>query len=228
MIVTTWGGGARGSEMVRLLYANMAGRKRNVLFINGLYTFLTEYAKMQSMTGHSRIIARTAAYQTTRLLLLVLLCAHYAAGYICCYMGMENERCIRYFHEIFVYSGHSMKSEHFSDILGEYNALNTGVELKLADFRQFMACVLIASTNSTFPGLDSEDENVIAAHQSFNHSVNTGRSTYGLEEVGAATTLAPDAVAIMQQVCLRWQAFIRLIHPILHEKIVLEDNVSCR
>ncbi|KAJ3980227.1 hypothetical protein F5890DRAFT_1477902 [Lentinula detonsa] len=224
VIVATWGGGARGTEMEHLLYANLPGRTRSAFLLNGLYTIFTEYSKTQSIKGHSKIVARTAAYQVNRLLILVLCCCHYAAGYIGCFVGMGKERASRYFHEIFVCSGRPMRADDFSNVLGEYNTSTMGVELKLADFRQFMACVLISSTSSGFLTLEEEDENVVAAHESFNHSVRIGRTKYGLEEVGDATSLAPDVVAGMQQVSLRWQAFLRLVHPVLHEKVSVEDK----
>ncbi|KAJ3739128.1 hypothetical protein DFH05DRAFT_1595951 [Lentinula detonsa] len=224
VIVATWGGGARGTEMEHLLYANLPGRTRSAFLLNGLYTIFTEYSKTQSIKGHSKIVARTAAYQVNRLLILVLCCCHYAAGYIGCFVGMGKERASRYFYEIFVCSGRTMLADDFSDVLGEYNTSTMGVELKLADFRQFMACVLISSTSSGFLTLEEEDENVVAAHESFNHSVRIGRTRYGLEEVGDATSLAPDVVAGCSRFLSGGRLFLRLVHPVLHEKVSAEDK----
>ncbi|KAF5370967.1 hypothetical protein D9757_009899 [Collybiopsis confluens] len=226
LVVATWGGGARGTEMELLQYANREGKPRTAFMINGLYTIITSYSKTQQIKGYGKTVARCPAYQATRLLILVLCCGHYAAGYIACYIGMDIEQASRYFYEIFVCSGRPMTSTHFSNLLGEYNTLTTGIELKLADFRQFMACLLISSTSSGFLKLEDEDENVRAAHESFNHSVHTGRSRYALDDVGDATTLASDVISRMQQVSLRWQAFLRLVHPILHEKISVSDMGS--
>ncbi|KIK52403.1 hypothetical protein GYMLUDRAFT_967365 [Collybiopsis luxurians FD-317 M1] len=225
LIVTTWGGGARGTEMVDLLYANHPQNgRRQAFFINGLFTIVTEYSKTQSIKGTGETTARTPAYQVTRLLILVIGVAYYAAGYIGCYLGMEKYECSRYFYELFVCSGHSMKSTHFSNTLGEFNIITTGIDLRLTDFRQFMACLLISSTSSSFVDLEDEDPQVVDAHRSFNHSVMTGRAHYGREQVAGAISLAPDAVARMQEVSLRWQAFLRLIHPVILSKMQSEEE----
>ncbi|KAF9065236.1 hypothetical protein BDP27DRAFT_1366602 [Rhodocollybia butyracea] len=221
-IVITWGGGARGTEMEGLLYANRARCKRNVFFINALLTILTDYSKQ----GSGKTTARTPAYQVTRLLIVVLVCVHYAAGYIGCFMGMEKDHCSRYFYEVFLVSGRSMKSTNFSQILADYNSITMGIDLHLADFRQFMCCLLISTTSSHFIDLDEEDPNVVAAHEAFNHSVKTGRENYGLDDIAKSTTLASDVVSRMQSVSLRWQAFIRLVHPIHLGKIHAEDQGS--
>lgn len=216
--MTTWGGGARGTEMERLCYANRYGRKRDGMFMNGLFTILTEYSKQQSIKGSGKIIARTPAYQVSRLVILLVCVVYYAAGYIGCYMGMDKKDCSRYFYEFFVRSGRPMSTKHFTDILGRMNGITTGIDLKLADFRQFMACIIISSTLTGFIDPDDEDENVREAHKQFNHSVAMGRSNYGLQDVGDATTLAPEVISTMQQVSLRWQVFLRLVHPILKEE----------
>ncbi|KAF5390736.1 hypothetical protein D9757_004567 [Collybiopsis confluens] len=219
LVVTTWGGGARGTETEKLLYANHPRNTRNVFFINGFLTIITEYSKTQSIKGAGNLLARIPAFQVSRLLILVLSLVYPAAGYINCYLGADKLSCSPYFYEMFVLRGKSMTSDNFSKVLGEYNKINAGVELKLADFRQFMACVLISSTHSNFTELKDEDDNVQAAHQSFNHSVETGRKHYGLDDVGQGTRIAPDAIAHMQQVSLRWHAFMGMLHPILLKKI---------
>ncbi|KIK52390.1 hypothetical protein GYMLUDRAFT_967273 [Collybiopsis luxurians FD-317 M1] len=219
LIMTTWGGGPRGTEIAYLQYANRHNSLRNAFFINGFYTIVTEYSKTQSIKGPGQVLARTPAYQVNRLLILIFGVAHYAAGFIGCFMGMEKVNCSRYFYEVFVRSGRPMKSRDFSKVLGDFNTVNAGVGLQLTDFRQVMSCLLLSATYSSFDDLENEDPEVIDAHKSFNHSVAVGRAHYGREQVAKATNLAPDAVALMQQVCLRWQAFIRLIHPILQSKI---------
>ncbi|KAJ3991696.1 hypothetical protein F5050DRAFT_1812256 [Lentinula boryana] len=222
LVVTTWGGGARGTEMEKLLFANHLRNTRNVFFINGFLTFITEYSKTQSITGAGRVIARTPAFQVNRLLTLIILVAYKAAGYLNCYMGADKMACTPYFYDVFVCRGKPMESSEFTKALGEHNRINAGVELKLADFRQFMACVLISSTSCGFLDMKDEDDNVQAAyavHESFNHSVQMGQAHYGLDDVAHGTRIAPDAVAHMQQVSLRWQAFMGLVHPVLHSKL---------
>lgn len=223
LVVTTWGGGARGTEMQLLCYANRQGRKRDGMVMNGLFTIMTEYSKQQSIRGSSKVIARTPAFQVSRLLVLVLCSVHYAAGYISCFMGMAKADCSRYFYEFFVLSGRPMSTKNFTDTLGRYNSITTGIDLKLADFRQFMACIIISSTLCGFIDPTEEDDNVRAAHESFNHSVKMGQTNYGLQDVGDATTLAPETIANMQQVSLRWQAFLRLVHPVIHAELDLPE-----
>ncbi|KAJ3839416.1 P-loop containing nucleoside triphosphate hydrolase protein [Lentinula raphanica] len=198
LICTTWGGGARATEVEYTLYANYPDKQRNVYYINGLLTIVTEYSKTQSITGAGKLVARTPAYQVNRLLVLVLGLAFWAAGYIGCHVGMAKESCERYFYEVFVLTGHSMTSKKFSDVLGSFNSANIGVNARQADFRQLMACMLISATSTNFLDTEDEDPNVIAAHESFGHSLDTGRAHYGLEST-ASIGLAPDAVAHMQQ-----------------------------
>lgn len=219
LTVTTWGGGARGTEMEHLLFANHPRNTRNVFFINGFLMITTEYSKTQSMIGGGHIVARTPAFQVNRLLILLISILYRTAGYISCYIGSDKMSCQPYFYNLFVYRGRSMKSEDFTKVLGDYNQINAGVELKLADFHQFMSCVLIYSTLCSFLPQEEEDENVWAAHAQFNHSVEVGRAHYGRDAVAKGTCIAPDAIANMQQVSVHWQAFVGLLHHVFQGKI---------
>ncbi|KAJ4463469.1 P-loop containing nucleoside triphosphate hydrolase protein [Lentinula lateritia] len=223
LISTTWGGGSRGTEIERLLYSNSPRNTRNVFMINGLLTILTEYQKTQSLTGAGKLIARSPAFQVNRFLILILGVAYWAAGYIGCRIGMEKSNCQRYFYEVFVVTGKPMESRDFSKILGSLNGIHLGADLKLQDFRQLMSCMLISSTSTSFFDPNDEDPNVVAAHESFGHSLEMGRSGYGLDST-SATGLAADAVAHMQQVCLKWQVFINLVHPVLEQKVSRESQ----
>ncbi|KAF8830860.1 hypothetical protein HHX47_DHR2000766 [Lentinula edodes] len=219
LICTTWGGGSRGTEIEHLLYANHPRNLRNVFIINGLLTIVTEYQKTQSIAGAGKLIARTPAFQVNRLLILVLGVAYWAAGYIGCYIGMDKLNCQRYFYEVFVVTGVSMESKDFSKVLGSLNSIHLGIELKLSDFRQLSACLLISSTSTSFFDPNDEDPNVVAAHESFGHSLDMGRVNYGLDSTSEATGLAADAVAHMQQVSIRWQVFLKLVHPVLESQV---------
>ncbi|KAJ3712543.1 hypothetical protein DFJ43DRAFT_1161447 [Lentinula guzmanii] len=157
----------------------------------------------QSITGAGRIIARTPAFQVNRLLILIILVAYKAAGYLNCYMGADKMACTPYFYNVFVCRGSQWKAQSLPR-------------------PWFMACVLISSTSCGFLDMKDEDDNVQAAyavHESFNHSVQMGQAHYGLDDVAHGTRIAPDAVAHMQQVSLRWQAFMGLVHPVLHSKL---------
>ncbi|KAJ3871158.1 hypothetical protein F5051DRAFT_446546 [Lentinula edodes] len=219
LISTTWGGGSRGTELEHLLYANHPRNLRNVFIINGLLTIVTEYQKTQSIAGAGKLIARSPAFQVNRLLILVLGVAYWAAGYIGCYIGMDKSNCQRYFYEVFVVTGVTMESKDFSKVLGSLNSIHLGIELKLSDFRQLSACLLISSTSTSFFDPNDEDPNVIAAHESFGHSLEMGRVNYGLDSTSEATGLAADAVAHMQQVSIRWQVFLKLVHPVLEQQV---------
>ncbi|KAJ4493425.1 hypothetical protein C8J55DRAFT_484850 [Lentinula edodes] len=221
LISTTWGGGSRGTEIEHLLYANHPRNLRNIFIINGLLTIVTEYQKTQSIAGTGKLIARTPAFQVNRLLILVLGIAYWAAGYIGCYIGMEKLNCQRYFYEVFVITGVSMESKDFSKVLGSLNSNLLGIDLKLSDFRQLSACMLISSTSTSFFDPNDEDPNVVAAHESFGHSLEMGRVNYGLDSTSEATGLAADTVAHMQQVSTRWQVFIKLVHPVLEKQVEL-------
>ncbi|KAJ3870944.1 hypothetical protein F5051DRAFT_446885 [Lentinula edodes] len=219
LISTTWGGGSRGTEIEHLLYANHPRNLRNIFVINGLLTIVTEYQKTQSVAGAGKLVARTPAFQVNRLLVLILGVAYWAAGYIGCFIGMEKPNCQRYFYEVFVLTGVSMESKDFSKVLGSLNSINLGIDLKLSDFRQLSACMLISSTSTSFFDPNDEDPNVVAAHESFGHSLDMGRVNYGLDSTSEATGLASDAVAHMQQVSIKWQVFVKLIHPVLEKQV---------
>ncbi|KAK7014747.1 hypothetical protein VNI00_019291 [Paramarasmius palmivorus] len=171
------------------------------------------------MTGKSKSLARTPSHLVGRLLVLVLSQAYWAAGHICLYVGMKPESARKYFYEVFVVSGQSMTADGFSKVLGTFNSTYLGFEIKLRDFRQLMSCMLITFTRSSFYESDDEDVDVQWAHESFGHSVEVGRAHYGLDVCSSATLMAPDAIANMQRVCLRWHVFIHQLHPSLKNNI---------
>ncbi|KAL0564967.1 hypothetical protein V5O48_017067 [Marasmius crinis-equi] len=212
LLMATMGGGARGTEFEKLLYANSPRHTRNIFFINGFLTIITEYIKTQSMTGHGKTIARVAA-----------LAVYYAAGYVCMALGMPKEDCERYFYEVFVISGKSMTSEKFSASLGTWNSTHLGIELKLRDFRQLMSCLLITFTNSSFDR-DDEDVATVAAHESFGHSVEVGQQYYGLEICNGGTTIASDSMVRMQRVSLRWHSNIGHLPRTLQKRVKTGSN----
>ncbi|KAG7093165.1 hypothetical protein E1B28_009447 [Marasmius oreades] len=158
LIVCTWGGGARGTELQHLSYANHPSHPRNILFINGILTIVTTYNKTLSNTGVGKMIARSPAVRVSRLFVLVLWQVYWACAHLSLYTGMSKESSQRYLHEVFVLLGESMSSEKFSFTLGYYNSLSVGFQIKLADFRQLMA------TLSLFPG----KHHLYTSHQAVN------------------------------------------------------------
>ncbi|KAJ3871558.1 hypothetical protein F5051DRAFT_446066, partial [Lentinula edodes] len=225
LISTTWGGGSRGTEIEHLLYANHLRNLRNIFVINGLLTIVTEYQKTQSVAGAGKLMAYTPAFQVNRLMILVLGVAYWAAGYLGCFIGMDKLNCQRYFYEVFVLTGVSMESKDFSKVLGSMNSLNLGIGLKLSDFHQLTACMLISSTSTSFFDPNNEDPNVVAAHELFGHSLDMGRINYGLDSMSEATGLAADAVAHMQQVSIKCQVFLKLVHPVLEQQVHQDGGI---
>ncbi|KAG7091696.1 hypothetical protein E1B28_010717 [Marasmius oreades] len=217
LIVCTWGGGARGTELQHLSYANHPSHSRNILFINGILTVVTTYNKTLSITGVGKMIARSPAVRVSRLLVLVLWQVYWACAHLSLYTGMSKESSQRYLHEVFVLSGESMTSEKFSSTLGYYNSLSVGFQIKLADFRQLMATLLINFTHSCF--YDEDDDEMRMVHESFGHSVAVGQKHYAVDFVNSATDLSSDLVARMQVVSFKWQLFIGLLHQSLKTKI---------
>ncbi|KAJ3848190.1 hypothetical protein EV368DRAFT_86897 [Lentinula lateritia] len=185
----------------------------------GLGIALFEHQKTQSIAGAGKLIARTPTSQVNRLLILILGVASWAAGCIGCYIGMEKVKSQRYFYELFVITGVSMVSKDFSKVLGSLNSIHLSIDLKLSDFHQLSACMLISSMSTSFFDPDDEDPDVVAAHKSFGHSLDTGRVNHGLDTTSEATGLAADAVAHSQQVSIKWQVFLKLEHPVLEQQV---------
>ncbi|KAL0067297.1 hypothetical protein AAF712_005695 [Marasmius tenuissimus] len=217
LVCTTWGGGARGTEVEGLLYANHPRRRRNMFFMNGFLTMITEYNKTQSQTGAGKTIARTPSFEVNCLLLLLLSVVYYAASHISLFLGMRKADAQRYLYEIFVLSGKSMTPEQFSSALGTFTSTHLGIHLGLRDFRQFMSCCLITFTQSTFFDTDDEDVDLRWLHEAFGHSKDVGESHYGLEVCNSGTTLTSTAISNMLRVSLRWHEFINQLHPLLRK-----------
>ncbi|KAJ8085325.1 hypothetical protein PM082_004121 [Marasmius tenuissimus] len=217
LVCTTWGGGARGTEVEGLLYANHPRRRRNMFFMNGFLTMITEYNKTQSQTGAGKMIARTPSFEVNCLLLLLLSVVYYAASHISLFLVMRKADAQRYLYEVFVLSGKSMTPEQFSSALGTFTSTHLGIHLGLRDFRQFMSCCLITFTQSTFFDTDDEDVDLRWLHEAFGHSKDVGESHYGLEVCNSGTTLTSTAISNMLRVLLRWHEFINQLHPLLRK-----------
>ncbi|KAL0563462.1 hypothetical protein V5O48_018605 [Marasmius crinis-equi] len=222
LVMATVGGGARGTEFEKLLYANHPRHTRNLFFVNGFLTFITEYLKTQHMTGAGKTIARIAAFAVNRILILHLSQVYYAASHVCLAVGMPKEDCERYLYEVFVINGKSMTSEKYSASLGTWTSTHLGIELKLRDFRQLMSCLLITFTGCSF--FDRDDEDVVSAHESFGHSVEVGQQHYGLLVCNGGTSMATDTMAKMQRVSLRWHGQVGVLPPTFQKTIKTDAN----
>ncbi len=213
--------------MEHLLYANHPRNQRNVFFINGFLTFLLSYIKTRSITGLDKLIARTAAFQVNTYFVLLLGPVYWAAAHLGLLTDMDKPSASKYLYEVFVLSGTSMTSKMFADTLGDFNGTHLGVGAKLRDFRQLMSCVLISATGTSHTEPNDDDINVTMAHQSFGHEVTTGRTHYAIESITQATKLAPDVIARMQEVSLKWQVFVKLVHPVVQARLKKEHQASC-
>ncbi|KAK1234421.1 hypothetical protein PQX77_002380 [Marasmius sp. AFHP31] len=227
LVCTTWGGGARGTEVEGLLYANHPRRRRNMVFMNGYLTVITEYNKTQSQMGAGKTIARTPSFEVNCLLLLLLSVVYYAAGHISLYLGMRKADAQRYFYEVFVLSGKSMLAEQFSSALGTFTSIHLGIRMGLRDFRQFMACCLIHFTKKSFFDRDDEDMDERWIHATFGHNKEVGEAHYALEISNSGTTLTTTAISHMILVSKRWHEFLGLLHPKLQKgKNMLSETPS--
>ncbi|KAL0060144.1 hypothetical protein AAF712_013070 [Marasmius tenuissimus] len=219
LVCATWGGGARGTETEHLLYANHPRRHRNIFFMNGFLTIVTEYNKTQSITGVGKTIARSPAFAVSRLLLLLLSVVYYAAGHLALCIGMSKKDAQRYFYEVFVLSGSSMTSEKFSAALGAHTANHLGIHLGLRDFRQLMALCLVRFARSSFYDTDDEDMDLSWLHHAFGHSKEVAETHYGLEICNSGHEMTTTSIASMQRVSSRWHKFIEQLHPALMKKL---------
>jgi hypothetical protein len=156
------------------------------------------------------MLARVPAFEVAQYLILVLNLAYYAASHICTFMGLGVEKGQRYLYEVFLQSGVPMVSRDFSSVLGRFNLKYLNKDFRLLDYRQLLAACLIAKTGSSF---DDEDEELVSKHESFGHTMKTGRAHYAVELVGHSTTTSPDAVAQWQKVSTNWHWFTGLSYP---------------
>ncbi|KAL0566552.1 hypothetical protein V5O48_015458 [Marasmius crinis-equi] len=217
LVFVTWGGGARGTEMQHLYYANHPTHTRHHVFFNGISTFIIEYTKTFSRYGHGRLVARTPAPSVSRLLIVVTWQVYWACQRLSIAIGRDPEDADRYLYEIFLLKGRSMTSEKYSETLAEFNTITTGFPLTLQPFRQFMSALLIRYTQSTFT--DPDDEETRLAHESFGHSAAVGQSNYGITHLTDLTGIATDRMAQMQRVSYRWHAAVGVIHESLVDKL---------
>ncbi|KAL0059321.1 hypothetical protein AAF712_013948 [Marasmius tenuissimus] len=213
LVFVTWGGGARGTEMQHLLYANRNTHTRHFIIVNGVPTIITSYNKTQSIVGAGKLIGRTAAPGVNRLLILVIWQVYFTCSRLSLSVGIEREDAARYLYEMFVLSGRSMTSDKFSKTLGHYTHLTTGARLTLQPFRQMMTALLIYFTQSTFN--DPDDPDMKLVHESFGHGVSIGQSRYNVTFLTALTGIPVDGIAKMHIVCFKWQKSAGVLHPAL-------------
>ncbi|KAL0064497.1 hypothetical protein AAF712_008555 [Marasmius tenuissimus] len=220
LIFTTWGGGARGTEMQHLLYANHPNQTRHFFIVNGVPTIVMRYNKTQSIQGSGKMIARTPAPKVTRLLILLIWQVYHVCSRFGRLIGFENEDAQRYLCEMFVLSGRSMTSAHYSSTLSEYNTRTIGFALSIQPFRQLMCALLIRFTLTSFNDLDDEDVKV--GHQLFGHGVSIGQLNYNIDSLSSITGLAIDQFAQMFRVCTKWHKKAGFLHPALDETVIEE------
>lgn len=192
--------------------------------LSGILSLFTNYTKAMANTGHGNSLVRAAALQVLRFLVLILGDAFWAAAHLGCYIQMPKPHCRKYLYEVFVRNGKSMTSADFSKRLGRFTYNKLGRSLKLADFQQFMSCLMIHVIQTMFHE-DEEDPDVVIAHEAFGHTPTVGRKHYGLGATTKAMNLLLDSIRNMHQVCLKWQAYVKLPHPSISKNGQLDAEV---
>ncbi|KZT05673.1 uncharacterized protein LAESUDRAFT_759917 [Laetiporus sulphureus 93-53] len=211
LVVSTFGGGARGTEMDDLRYIIRGRAERHFFFLNGWGTIVTTYVKTKQLEHHGRLLARVPAPAVTRLLMALLgviypACAHFACDI------MEIEDAKRYNEYIFVQSGRIMDSERQSRCLGFHTERLLGIPLRLRDWRQVMCSILVNIVHVDFGEPDDEDDDLHAIHRQFGHSVKVANKHYGLQKNDALEGVSHTVVASMQSVSIRYHAKLDQLH----------------
>ncbi|KAL0563946.1 hypothetical protein V5O48_018111 [Marasmius crinis-equi] len=215
LILSTGGGGARGTEFENLLYANEPLQQRNIFIVNGLVTNIAHYSKSLALTGHLKRVLRTPDPIVSQYTLLVYGVASFATGSI----GFETElmeraNAQRYFYHMFLKDGKPLNISQFSKIVGDFNAHAVNVEMKIADYRQFMTAIQVAFVGSAILDPQSEKNlNIRATHALFGRTVAVGRASYGADDKTAAFGFSDDLHSEMQRISLAWHEVIGLAHP---------------
>lgn len=220
LLVTTSPGSARGTEWCNTYYANHSSHAKNLHCLNGMPCFEFLYGKMQSQTGHNnKAVLRTPAFQVMRYLLLLLTTVYYAAAHIGVFIGMEKEVADAYLYQIFVRYGHPMTSDNFTKVMQNMTRTTLNLQLGLRDYRQLDKTLLTIKCKLSMDEPDDEAEEDMALHTMHGHTVDIGRTQYGLQTTNATEKLAQDQVSFMQRIAVSWHWHIHFIHP-HHKKLV--------
>ncbi|KAH7908979.1 hypothetical protein BJ138DRAFT_1103052 [Hygrophoropsis aurantiaca] len=226
-VISTWGGGARGTECDHLKYEVYGEGSRHLFVLNGQVTIVTTYAKTQSIQGHGRLVARTPASAVSRQLLAVIALVYPAAAHLATYI-MPVDRARAYLSYIFVQNGFVMDSGLFTKTIAHHTRKHIGIALGLRDWRQTMCTMLVNIAKVDFGRPEPDDTDLVAIHDMFAHSQSVANAHYALQVTDALPSISHTAVAQMQRVSHRWHQTIGQLHPDLIEtvKAPLDDGMQ--
>jgi hypothetical protein len=211
-IISTMGGGARGTEFDHLQYEIRDNAQRNLFVLNGLVTIVTEYVKTRSHHGQGRLIARTIPWQLGRLVLLIYGVVFPAASHIAAY-ALGRERAEPYLSYMFVLNGKIMDSKDFSKVINSVTSRFFDISMGLRRYRQTMSVILVHFSKIDFGDLDLEEADLQEIHYMFGHSAATAARNYALQSTDSTHDLSHTSIASSQCVCLHYHAAICLAHP---------------
>ncbi|KAG2740332.1 P-loop containing nucleoside triphosphate hydrolase protein [Suillus brevipes Sb2] len=217
-VVSTWGGGARGTECDHLKFEVDGQGARQIFILNGLVTVSTTYVKTASIQGHGKLIARCPSHSASRLLLVVLGVIYPAAAELATFV-MSVEKAKSYLSYVFIQDGVPMNTRDFSQAVGAVTQRYLGRALGMRDWRQLMSTMLVNISKVDFGIVDEEDAGLLAIHDAFGHSQSVAEAHYALQSTNALTEISHTAVSSMQRVSKRWHAtieklFDRLLGPL--------------
>jgi hypothetical protein len=207
LVVSTWGGGARGTECNHLKFEVDGQGDRHLYILNGLVTISTTYVKTASIQGHGKLIARCPSHAVSRLLLVVLGVIYPAAAMLSTYV-MPIDKAKTYLSYIFVQNGSVMDTDKFSHSISDITLRYIGLGMGMRDWRQVMSTMLVNIARVDFGSADQEDHELAAIHHAFGHSQSVAETHYALQTTNALTEISHTAVASMQRVSKRWHSTI--------------------
>lgn len=174
----TWPGAARGSEIEHLQYVNRHSR-RNVYFVNGLLTFVSDYNKTTAINGTSTLIPRAVPPRLARIYILLFAVLYPTASYLCTALGMVP-RAQLYQRYVFVRGARTLDPIAMSDILQDRTWLGLQCSMGLRHTRQLIIFIL---KNAIRIVLEEGKEGAALdiLHDLCGHSARTAESHYAID-----------------------------------------------
>ena len=230
-MVSSWGGGARGTECDHLEFEIGENSQRQLFILNGHTTIVTQYTKQRSHQGKGKQIARVVPRALARLMLLIYGVVYPAASFLAPWVLSKHSAEIYRTH-MFVYRGRPADSDDFSKFLMAFTERQLGVKMGLRDWRQVMCTILVNITRADFCHPDEDDQEMNAIHAQFAHSPLTASRNYALQISNALAAISHTDVASNQRVSLMYHSTIGMSSPgasvdaVVAEKAVSGTNIS--
>ncbi len=225
LLYVTCPGAGRGTEWEKLYWANHQNHSKNFHCLNGIPSLNFIYDKMMAARGYAKSLIRTPAFQVSRILILVLNTAYYAAEHLGACINWTADQCKNYSYRMFVSYGEQMSSVQFSTALANISESTLGLRIGIRDYRQLDKVLMSTKCELSFEDPDEEEEEAVAKHGMHGHSAKMGRQHYGLTSTNSTEKLAPDQVEWFQRIGIAWHWTIGFIHP-HHRREVYQSRVS--